>query len=219
MKLLLTSNGITNTSIENVFLRLLKKTARKNKVIFVTTAAYGENDNPTWLEHYRTTLRKYGINKIEDLDMKNKTEKELRKILSPSDIIFINGGNTFYLLKHIQESGFDKIISDFLNNGKIYIGVSAGSIIACPTIETALWKPADENKVNLKDFTGLGLVNFLISPHFKEKEKESIEKEMIHTKYPTVILNDQQAVLCIDGKYKIIGDGEKLTFNGFQEAL
>ncbi len=219
MKLLLTSNGITNTYIEREFLHLLKKPARENKVIFVTTAAFGQENNPIWLESYRAKLREYGIIQIEDLDIKGKTEKELRKILSSSDIIFVNGGNTFYLLRYIHESGFDKVIPDLLNKGKIYIGVSAGSIIACPTIETALWEPADKNDVGLKGFAGLKLINFLISPHFKEEKRESIEKEVSNTRYPTISLTDKQAVLCVDGKYKIVGEGEKITFNGFKETL
>lgn len=218
MKLLLTSNGITNIKIEQEFLQLLKKSAPQNKVVFITTAAYGETDHPYWLEIFRNKLREYGITQITDLDLKDKTEEEIKQALSSSDIIFVNGGNTFYLLKWAFESGFTKIISN-LPSDTIYIGMSAGSIIACPTIETANWEPADKNNVSLKDLTGMNLVNFLISPHFRKEEKGIIEKETKQTKYPTVILTDQQAVLCIDEKYKIVGQGEKITFNNFHETL
>ena len=211
MNLLLTSNGITNAEIESEFFRSLKKPIRKNKVAFITTAAFGEEGDPAWLEYYRS--------QIEDLDLKGKAERELHETLSLSDIIFVNGGNTFYLLKYIRESGFDKIIRNFSNNDKLYVGVSAGSIVTCPTIETAFWANADKNNVNLRDITGLNLVNFIISPHSKEEEREIIEKEIICTKYPTVLLTDQQAVLYINGKYKIVGQGKKLTFNNFKESL
>lgn len=107
MKLLLTSNGIKPT-FEKEFLALLDKNPSKILASFITTAAYGETDDPNWLSEYKRQLQNYKIANIEDLDVKDKSQKELEKFLGGKDIIFVNGGNTFYLLDWVKRSGFDK---------------------------------------------------------------------------------------------------------------
>lgn len=209
MKLLLTSNGFNGT-IEKAFLGLLQKPVQANTVGFITTAAFGEKEGPywnsiQWLEEYRNQLRQQNINNIEDVDLKDNKEEELEKILLQKDIIFVNGGNTFYLMYWVRKSGFDKVIHKFLEKGGLYVGVSAGSIIACPTIESAGWKPADINYISLTDLTALGLVPFLIHPHYEETQKEEIENEAKHTNHPVVYLTDGQAVLVNNGQIQIIG--------------
>lgn len=219
-KLLLTSQGL-QPEIKETFLGLLDKPVQQIKVSFITTAAYGEEPNPVWLEVYRKQLRNYGLNQIEDLDIKDKTQTELEKILSDKDIIFVNGGNTFYLLKWVKKSGFDKVIKDLINKGKLYIGVSAGSYIACPTIEQALWKQKfkDRKTHGLKDLSALNLVPFLLTAHFEENYRSIIKEASKTSKYPVVALNDTQAILVKDSKYKLVGIGKREFFNGFKEKL
>ncbi|RJQ38508.1 hypothetical protein C4559_01825 [Candidatus Microgenomates bacterium] len=221
MKLLLTSGGFTNT-IEKIFLNLLQKPAELNSVGFITTAANGEENNATWdriiwLEEYRNQLRKLKISNIEDIGLENKTEKELEDILLQKDILFVNGGNTFYLMYWAERCGFGKIVNKFLQKGGVYVGVSAGSIITCPTIESASWYPGDINKVNLENLKGLGIVLFLIHPHFEEAQKDIIEDQANQIKFPVVALTDEQAVFIDDEKLQVIGKGNKHFFNGFEE--
>ena len=131
--------------------------------------------------------------------------------------MFVNGGNTFYLLKWARESGFDKVLSNFLRKGGLYVGVSAGSYIACPTIEAATWKHQDRNRVGITDFTALNLVPFLITAHFEEKYRAIVDQTAKGTKYPIVALSDTQAVLVQNGKIKVVGEGKKEYWNGFKE--
>ena len=84
------------------------------------------------------------------------------------DIIYMMGGNTFYLLDVIRKTSFDDKIRDFLSKGKIYIGSSAGSIIIGNTIEAAA--PFDENNVGMAEFTALKLVDGIVVPHANRKE-------------------------------------------------
>lgn len=184
-------------------------------MLFVTTAAYGEDEYPTWLEHYRKQLRGYGIEAIEELDVRGKTDEDLQKV--DTDIIFVNGGNTFYLLHWVRESGFDRIIKEFVEEGKLYVGVSAGSYIVCPTIEAAGWRGADKNIVHLTDLTALTLVPFLISAHYVESYRPTLEKAACSTFYPIVVLNDKQAILVTDKETKVVGNGERIFLNGFEE--
>jgi len=216
-RLLLTSQGI-QPELEDVFLICLHKTPDRNRVSFITTAAYGEEEDPKWLDIYKKQLQDCSIRTIEEFDLKDKTQKEVSEELFDKDIIFVNGGNTFYLLYWIRKSGFDKLLPNLLEEGKLYVGVSAGSYIVCPTIETATWEHADRNKIGLRDLTGLNLVPFLITAHFEEKYRSVIEKTAKTTKYPIVALYDTQAVLVEDTIYKVVGKGRKEFFNEFKES-
>ncbi len=149
--------------------------------------------------------------------MKDKTQKELEHILADKDIIFVNGGNTFYLLRWVRESGFDQVLPNFLKRGGLYVGVSAGSYIACPTIEQATWKHQDRNRVGITDFTALGLVPFLITAHFEEKYRAVVDSAAQRKNYPIVALSDGQAVLIQRKRVKVVGEGKREYWNGFEE--
>lgn len=215
--LLLTSQGIV-PEIRKYFLSVLSKKPEENNVALITTAAYGETEDPHWLQNDRQSLYDCGIRNIEDLDLKGKNQSDLEKILANKDIIFVSGGNTFYLLYWMRKSGFHEIITTFLERGGLYVGASAGSYVACPTIEQATWKHQDRNKIGITDLTALNLVPFLITAHFEEKYRRIIESAAKRTQYPIVALNDKQAVLVDRSRVKVIGEGRKEFWNEFKEA-
>jgi len=119
----------------------------------------------------------------------------------------------------MRKSGFDKLLPKLLEESKLYVGVSAGSYIVCPTIEAATWKHPERNRIRLKDLTGLNLVPFLLTAHFEEKYRPILEKASKTTKYHIVALYDTQAVLVENSKYKIVRKGKKEFFNNFKERL
>lgn len=216
-KLLLTSKGIV-PEIRNDFLSLLTKPPAETKVAFITTAAYGEDKDPIWLQKDRELLYACGIRQVEDLDLKGKIQVELEQILFDKDIIFVNGGNTFYLLYWARKSGFDKLIPGYLKRGGLYVGVSAGSYLLCPSIEMAGWKNLDRNRFGVTDLTGLNIVPFLIYVHFEEKYRRAVQQGAKTTNYPLVALTNHQAILVQNDKIKLIGKGNKEFWNGFKEV-
>jgi dipeptidase E len=216
MKLLLTSAGI-HDSFRNDFLSILSKPLSKISVSYIITAAFGEKGNKSWINIAKEQLRTLGISDIEDFDIRGKTENELYFTLFKKDVILVNGGNTFYLLKYAKECRFDKVIVKLVNEGKLYIGISAGSYIACPTIKQAHWKHQDKNDYGMTDLRGFNLVPFLITAHFKEDFRKIVERETKLTNYPVVCLFDTQAVLVDNNLTKIIGEGKKVFYNKFKE--
>jgi len=213
MKLFLTSGGLPPETIKEFF-KLLNKKPKGIKLCFDTTASYGEHPkgNPWYVKKDRQQLLDLGF-KVMELDLRTENKKSLKEKLKNIDVIFVEGGNTFYLLKYVRESGFDKVIKLLLKKKMIYVGVSAGSIIAGLNIDSAGWKHADRNIVNLKDLTGLKLVPFVITPHTDETNIEVIKKCASKANYPVIALSDKQAAL-IKGKTKrIVGIGNKLIFN------
>ena len=117
------------------------------------------------------------------------------------DVIYVCGGNTFYLLKKIREIGFDKVIIEFTKTDKLYLGVSAGSILVNPNISAAnVGLDPDKNDV---DLTGLNLTDVVVSPIIAKK-KTIIDEFKKKSQYKVVPLTDSQALLVIGRETKII---------------
>ncbi len=216
MTLLLTSSGVPE-SLKDEFLKLIPKAPQDISVAYIITAAFGEEGDKSWLYKAKGQLRSFGISNIEDLDIRGKNKEELYSILSVKNIILVNGGNTFYLLRYIKESGFDIVIKDLINQDKLYIGISAGSYVACPTIEQSHWKHQDRNDFGVTNLIGLNLIPFLITAHFTEENRDAVEEGAKTTKYPVVALYDNQAVLIKENSVKVIGEGKREFYNGFME--
>ncbi len=88
--------------------------------------------------------------------------KNAADAVKDAEIIIIGGGNTFRLLKMMQENRLIEVIRQRILNGASYIGWSAGANVVCPTIRTTNDMPV----VQPDNFDALNLVPFQINPHY-----------------------------------------------------
>jgi peptidase E len=209
--LLLTSAGM---QMRDEIIKLLQKPAYDVTVGFITTAyKYKLEENPDYVNRDLQIMTEMGFN-IEEIDIEGKKEAQVLKLLELKDITFVEGGNTFYLLKAMRECNFERVIRKVLKQGKVYIGVSAGSIVAGRTIKTAGWKDADKNIVHLKNLKGLNLVPFDIFVHYTPEHAEIIKQEIPNAKKRAKnlrILTNDQALLVQGKEIDLIGQGEQIT--------
>lgn len=183
----------------DLILPLLPDKPSNLKLAFIKTAAdpYGDIDMP-WLEADWKKLNDMGF-AISNYDLKNKNLVSLQNDLSDFQIIFMSGGNTYYLLNEIRKSNFDMFLTEFLNHGGVYIGASAGSSIASPTIRQLTEIDHPEVVPELTDYTGLNLVKEIIVPHHgQEKYKARHDKLKLDWGDKLLFLQDNQA-LYVDG--------------------
>ena len=170
------------------------------KAIFIPTAGDPYN-NKDFVEADKIALEKYGLDIVE-MDVKDKNEEEIRKAINEADVVLVAGGDTFYLMEKLKESGADKVIKEFIEKDGIYIGSSAGSIVCCPTIEGAEEFDDPNLAPKLDSFDGMGVFKDVIIPHtHKEKYFERIKratKKLESKGYKVYPLTDDD-VLFFDG--------------------
>jgi dipeptidase E len=225
MKLLLTSNGLSNDSIAKAFQELIGKDPKDARVAFIPTASHASRGDKGWLidDMYRIRERGYAVDVIELTALK---PSETRKALGVADAIFVGGGNTFYLSYWMQETGVFDLIPELLKT-KVYAGISAGGILAGASLlpskaikegyidehyyERSLEEDGSDRALKLVDIVFRPHLN---SPSFPTVTKENLTKIAPQLKNPIYALDDDSALKVIDGKMEIISEGEWIILNG-----
>src|SRR3989344_652045 len=169
MKLLLTSSGKTNKSIEKALLEFLGKPFAKSNLTFIPTAANVEEGDKTWLVDDINNFRKLKFASFDIVDISAVPKNIWLPSFEKADILIFGGGNVYHLLKWIKKSGLESILPELLKT-KVYVGISAGSMVTAENISlTASDILYYEDTGKIKNTKGLGLVDFEIRPHLNSK--------------------------------------------------
>lgn len=197
MTLILTSDALTSEKLKKEF-RKIAKSMKSKKVLIVHT-----NRNPedwVYTNNAIAELESCGISK-EDIYLINIALGECLEGIMSFGLVYVSGGNTFFILDKMRDTWLGKEIKKFVKSGGIYLGVSAGSIIAGKSIEVAGWgSEGDPNEIGLKDLKGLGLTDICIFPHYKDSQKEEVEEFRKKVGYPVEALKDGEAIIIEKGK-------------------
>ncbi len=145
------------------------------------------------------------------------------ELVRSSDAIAVGGGNTFRLLQRMQQTGLLSAVRDRALAGVPYIGWSAGSNLACPTIRTTNDMPI----VQPDGFDALNLVPFQINPHYLDAhpdkhQGETREQRLLEfvTLNPTVTVVGlrEGSMLDVEGdRMRLLGDRTMRVFIGATE--
>ena len=199
MKLLLTSAGLKNKKISDFLVSILPKAPAECSVLMI---AYVQNENEQfYVNESKKELVELGIKDISFFNLEERKFSDFKNY----DIIYVCGGNTFAILNRMRITRIDYSIKELVGKGSLYFGVSAGSIIAGPSIEISGWgSEGDKNEVDLEDLGGLNFTNISVFPHFKDNLEIEIEQYCNKVSFPVIKLADSEAVFIDDTGYKII---------------
>lgn len=136
MKVLLTSAGFENKRIEETFLALTGKEPEDIKAVFIPAAAI-DPDAIEVLPKCLHDLLDCGIPK-DNIRVYDLHADMSREELMGYDAVYVCGGNTEYLLERINEKGFRNQLLMFIDQGGVYVGVSAGSLAAAGNLKGSL---------------------------------------------------------------------------------
>lgn len=174
-------------------------------MLFIPTAG-NLDDDVWWIDKDRDVLGRMGF-QITELDIEHASKEEMQQQLDSTDIVYVAGGNTFFLLKQLRESGFDVMLDEFVKGGGQYAGASAGALIAGPDIGPISSIDEPEKVNGLKSTKGLGWIDVVPIPHYDMKSRtKSIDdiKAKYSKDYELVLLTDDQA-LVVEGKgWKVV---------------
>src|SRR5258708_23457783 len=125
---------------------------------------YAVHDRQAYASRVRDRFRAMGCALTSLHEVSNP-----RRAVEEADAIFMGGGNTFRLLKSLYDCNLLSTIRQAVEGGIPYIGSSAGSIVAGPSLKTTKDMPI----VQPPSFDALGLVDFQISPHYLDTDPSS----------------------------------------------
>ena len=173
------------------------------RVTFIPTASVVEKV-VFYVKSGRKALEKMGLI-IDELEISKAAPEEIAEKLTKNDYVYISGGNTFFLLQELKRTGTDKIIADQVNGGKLYIGESAGAMVASPDIEYAGAMDSVKKAPKLKGFDALALTDFYTVPHHTNAPfKKAVEK--IIAQY-----GNSLTLYPISNKKAVLVSGDKVT--------
>lgn len=216
MKLLLTSGGVTNSSIRAALVDLLGKPIEESTALCIPTAQYGH----PWVGpgvkvwefisgHSQNPMVDLGWKSVGVLELTalpSLDEKRWKPVVREADVLLAAGGDALYLCHWMRESGLADILPTL--DRQVWVGLSAGSMVMTPQIgkEFMGWPPLTGND------SALGVVDFCLCPHLAPdgapgNSMAAAEKWAAGVSHESYAMDDQTAITVVDGVVSVISEG------------
>ena len=224
MKLLLTSAGVKNASIETALVDLVGKPIADSSALCIPTAAYGHPHVGPGEGPWRFVSGRSGL-PMTELGWKSVGLLELTALPSidddrwvplvrATDVLLVAGGDALYLCHWMRESGLADLLPSLQDT--VWVGLSAGSMVMTPRIgeDFVGWVPpggSDET---------LGIVDFSICPHVNGEgmpgnSMAEAESWAAGIAGPAYAIDDDTAITVIDGNVEVVSEGHWRRFPSY----
>lgn len=206
MKLLLTSGGIRNDSNLNTLKEMLGKPFNEANLCFVATASMAEGGNHDWFVDDLNRVYNLGWKQFDILDLNGLPRDMTIERLQAADVIYVEGGNTYALAKAITDNDLADDLLGLLET-KVYVGVSAGSMIFSKDLTKRMvaWYGEGEELYNAngkQQLSPLNVFDWYFKPHVDFAAWEAKDKG-----FPYYAVDDQTALKVADNKVEVISEG------------
>ncbi len=218
MKLLLTSGGVTNPSINAALVQLLGKPIAESHALCVPTAQWGHpRCGPASVRGF--LAGEPGFRHLSGLGWASLGVLELTALptigaerwmpwVREADVLLVDGGDATYLCHWMRESGLAGLLPSLPDT--VWVGVSAGSMVMTPRIGAAFveWPSASDDRT-------LGVVDFSIFPHlgaFPENTPADAKRWAAEIGVPAYAIDEQTAIRVVDGSVEVVSEGQWTKF-------
>jgi dipeptidase E len=217
MKLLLTSGGVTNTSIREALIDLLGKPIAESRALWIPTAEYG-HPMCTPASAWRFVAGQSPA-PMCDLGWKSVGLLELTALPSigkerwlpwvwEADALLVDGGDATFLCHWMRQSGLADLLPSLPET--VWVGVSAGSMVMTPRIGAYFveWQSAPDDRA-------LGVVDFSIFPHlnaFPTNTLADAERWAADIVGPAYAIDEQTAIKVAGGAVEVVSEGQWKLF-------
>ena len=190
------------------------------RMVFIPTAGNPDKD-VWWIDKDRDVLTHMGF-RYTELDLASTPTERLTESLNDVDLIYVAGGYTYYLLEQMRNAGFDAVLAKFMERGGLYVGASAGALIAGPDIEPCSSLDDPKYGPSLTSTKGLGLIDIVPMPHYDMSERSSAIEAIIakyKDAYKVVPITDDEAIVSdVIDWHKVTSKRSKLEHAWFEKA-
>jgi dipeptidase E len=227
MRLLLTSAGVKNASIEDALVDLLGKPIADSSALCIPTAQYGHpqvSPEMTWSfisgREARCPMCELGWRSLGVLELTalpSIDEERWVPWVREADVLLVAGGDALYLSHWMRQSGLADLIPSLRKT--VWVGLSAGSMVMTPRIgeDFVQWRPpaGDDNT--------LGVVDFSIYPHLARdgmpgNSMAGAERWASGIAGPAYAIDDETAIKVADGTVEVVSEGDWRLFSPTAEA-
>ena len=221
MNLLLTSAGVTNTSIHDSLVDLLGKPIAECDALCIPTASYGHpmaGPGRAWAfisgREPRTPMCELGWKSLGVLELTALPSIEAERWVQwvrEADVLLVNGGDALYLCHWMRQSGLADLLPSLLET--VWVGLSAGSMVMTPRIgeDFVQWKPPTASDETL------GVVDFSIFPHLENPDLPTntlaaAERWAADIAGQAYAIDDQTAIKVVNGTVEVVSEGQWKLF-------
>ena len=220
MKLLLTSGGVTNSSIQSSLVELLGKPIAECNALCIPTAQWGHPMcGPDSVRRFvvgeapslMCGLGWKSVGVLELTALPSIGEERWVPWVREADVLLVDGGEATFLCHWMRESGLAELLPSL--HEMVWVGVSAGSMVMTPRIgdDFVEWPSAADDRA-------LGVVDFSIFPHLGHEmmpENTMVEAERwaAGIGVPSYAIDDQTAITVVDGAVEVVSEGHWKQLN------
>ena len=203
----LEDNSYTTYDTKSIDQEIIKLTGKdKPNFLFIDHAMSFSIDVQE--SYYQTMKKIYGGMfgcKCKDLKSTELDDIDIvKKKIAWADIIYEGGGDTKLMIELWKKSGFDNIMYDAWNKGKVIAGISAGAVCYFKLCNSDL---SDNNHKEFEEVECLGWFNAFMTPHCNEEGRyESTKEQLYQNKLVGIMLSNKSAIEIVDNKYRILFD-------------
>ena len=160
-ELLLISNGLDANDIKNIFIEVFAKFKGNAKAVIIPTASEEWKSEQKGAVATRDFLLEIGYKVVDFLDVEFEDPKKLHEY----QVIYLSGGNPFYLLYHLKKSGAVQVLREVYEKGTLIVGGSAGAVVFGPDLQIVSHFAPEYKLDILTDNSALACVPFSVLPH------------------------------------------------------